>query len=91
MDATIVIRRPLVTEKNTTAQEQNRYVFEVDRGASKQDIKRAVEELYKVRVVAVNTARRPGKIRRTRLGYTRTSDLRKAIVRVHAEDRIELF
>lgn len=91
MDATIVIRRPLVTEKNTAAQEQNRYVFEVDRRATKQDIKRAVEELYKVRVVDVNTANRAGKIRRTRLGYTRTADLRKAIVRVHADDRIELF
>lgn len=91
METTCIIRKPLVTEKNTTAIEQNRYTFEVDRRASKSDIKRAVEDLYKVRVLGVNTSSRVGKIRRTRFGYTRTSDLRKAIVRVHPEDRIDLF
>ena len=91
MESTIVIRKPLVTEKNTTAIEQNRYAFEVDRRASKIDIKRAVEELYKVRVTGVNTANRDGKVRRTRYGYTQTSNVRKAIVRVHPDDRIELF
>jgi len=91
MEATTVIRKPLVTEKNTAAIEENRYVFEVDRRASKSDIKRAVEEIYKVRVTSVNTANRLGKIRRTRFGFTRTPDLRKAVVRVHPDDRIELF
>lgn len=91
MESATVIRRPLVTEKNTAATEQNRYAFEVDRRATKPDIKRAVEDLYKVRVVSVNTSNRIGKLRRTRFGYTRTPDLRKAVVRVHPDDRIELF
>lgn len=91
MEATTVIRKPLVTEKNSAAAEENRYVFEVDRRATKHDIKRAVEELYKVRVTSVNTANRIGKVRRTRFGYTRTPDLHKAVVRVHPDDRIELF
>ncbi len=91
MESTTVIRKPLVTEKNTTAIEQNRYAFEVDRRASKCDIKKAVEDLYKVRVMGVSTSNGAGKLRRTRYGYTRTTDQRKAVVRVHPDDRIELF
>jgi len=91
MESTTIIRKPLVTEKNTAAIEQNRYVFEVDRRASKSDIKKAVEDLYKVRVTGVSTSNGNGKLRRTRYGYTRTSDQRKAVIRVHPDDRIELF
>ncbi|MFG0330773.1 MAG: 50S ribosomal protein L23 [Phycisphaerales bacterium] len=91
MESTTVIRRPLITEKNTEAMEENRYAFEVDRRATKPQIRRAVEELYEVRVMGVATVRRKGKTRRTRYGYTNTGLVKKAIVKVHPEDRIELF
>ncbi|MBL1215928.1 MAG: 50S ribosomal protein L23 [Planctomycetes bacterium] len=91
MEATTVIRRPLLTEKNTDAAELNRYVFEVDRRARKPQIRQAIVELYGVRVESVSTIRRKGKTRRTRWGYRYTGDVKKAIVKVHPEDRIEFF
>jgi len=91
MESTTVIRRPLITEKNTIANEDNRYVFEVDRRARKPQIKRAIEDLYKVRVVGVSTLRQKRPVRRTRFGYVHSSPVKKAVVKVHADDRIELF
>ena len=92
MNATTIIRRPLVTEKTTfLASAFNRYAFEVDRRATKPQIRKAVEELYGVRVVSVATQRRKGQLRRNRFGYWKTKERKRAIVRVHPEDRIELF
>ncbi len=91
MEATTVIRKPLITEKSTDHIEENRYVFEVDTRARKGEIARAVAELYNVRIVGVSTLRRRGKMRRTRFGYSKTSDTKRAIVKVHPEDKIELF
>ena len=92
MEATFVIRKPLVTEKTTfTSTEFNRYAFEVDSRADKRQIKRAVEELYGVRVMSVATQNRKGQMRRNRYGHWRTKDVRRAIVKIHADDRIELF
>jgi large subunit ribosomal protein L23 len=92
MEPTQVIRRPLITEKTTYASgETNRYAFEVDRRADKFAIRRAVEALYGVKVTAVTTQNRIGKLRRYRYGYVQTSPTKRAIVRVRAGDRIELF
>lgn len=92
MEATTVIRKPLVTEKTTFASsETNRYTFEVDRRAAKDQIKRAVEELYKVRVLSVATQNRKGRTRRGRYGYWSTPDVKRAIVKLHPDDRIDLF
>lgn len=91
MESTTVIRHPVITEKSTEDSEQNRYYFEVDRRANKVQIARAIRELYEVRVVGVSTLRRRGKVRRTRYGYTKTSETKRAIIKVHPEDRIELF
>ncbi len=91
MLATTVIKRPLVTEKSTFAAELNRYAFEVDARANKPDIRRAVEELYGVRVLSVATQNRKGQMRRNRFGHWRAKKMKQAVVRVHAEDRIELF
>lgn len=91
MLATTVIKRPLVTEKSTFSAELNRYAFEVDARANKPDIRRAVEELYGVRVLAVATQNRKGQMRRNRFGHWRAKKMKQAVVRVHAEDRIELF
>jgi len=92
MEPTQVIRRPLVTEKATfETSEFNRYAFEVDRLARKDQIKRAIEELYKVRVVSVATQNRRGQLKRNRFGYFQAKGMKRAVVRIHPDDRIELF
>lgn len=92
MEATQIIHKPLVTEKNTFhADAFNRVAFEVDRRANKTQIKRAVEELYKVRVLSVATKIHKGRRHRNRFGFFRDSDLKQAIVKVHPEDKVELF
>ena len=92
MDATYIIKRPLVTEKSTFAMnELGQYAFEVDPRASKPAIKAAVESLYKVRVVSVNTQVRKGKERRLRYGYVNEPNTKRALVRLHPDDTIDLF
>jgi len=91
MIATTVVRRPLITEKATFASEHNRYTFEVDRRASKPQIKQAVQELYEVRVLSVATQVRKGARKRTRFGYVDMPAVKRAIVKIHPEDKIELF
>jgi large subunit ribosomal protein L23 len=91
MIATEVIRRPIVTEKTSHGSGVNRYAFEVDRRSTKTEIRRAVEELYKVRVLKVATSLRKGRVRRFRYGPAKLPDVKHAIVRIHPEDRIELF
>jgi large subunit ribosomal protein L23 len=91
MEPTAVIKKPLVTGKSTFAVEANRYAFQVDQRATKPQIRRALEALYGVRVLSVATQNCPGKLRRFRYGFVRTPTTKRAIVKVHAEDRIELF
>lgn len=92
MEVTTIIRKPLVTEKTTfNATANNRFAFEVDRRATKGQIKRAVEELYGVRVLSVATQVRKGHMRRNRMGWFRVGNVKHAIVKLHTEDRIELF
>ena len=87
-----VVIRPLVTEKGThLSQRHNSYAFEVVALATKLDIKRAVEELCKVRVVAVRTQNRVGKPKRTKTGYAQTKPWKKALVELHEDDRIAFF
>jgi large subunit ribosomal protein L23 len=86
-----VLRRPLITEKNTRLQSQGRYAFEVAARANKQQIKQAVEAAFKVSVTAVNTMTMPGKKRRIGKGQVMTSPWKKAIVILKPGDKIELF
>lgn len=87
-----VILRPLVTEKGVhRSSRYNAYAFEVAKSTTKVDIRRAVEELFNVKVVRVHTQNRKGKPRRTRFKATHTRDWKKAIVKLDAEHRIELF
>ena len=58
-----VLRRPAITEKNTLLQEQNKYAFEVAQGVNKHQVKQAVEEAFKVKVLSVNMITVPGKMR----------------------------
>lgn len=89
-----VILRPLVTEKGThqsTHQHHNAYSFQVNLWANKLEIKAAVEELFNVRVEKVRTQLRLGKKRRYRFKYGKESNWKKAIVKLHPEDKIEFF
>jgi len=92
LHATQIIKRPLITEKSTWESDaRNRYAFVVDMSATKEDIKKAIAELYKVRVTKVSTQVRKGKSFRTRYGESNTGDWKKAVVQLHPEDKINLF
>jgi large subunit ribosomal protein L23 len=92
MKPTTVIHRPLITEKNTfTSSEFNRYGFEVDPHATKDQIKTAIEKLYEVRVLSVATQTRRGRIKRNRFGTFVKGAHKRAIVKIHPDDKIELF
>ncbi len=87
-----IILRPLVTEKGMhKANRSNAYAFEVNRLAGKEDIRRAVEELFDVKVVRVNTQNRKGKPRKTRFRSGETKAWKKAIVTLDPEHRINFF
>jgi large subunit ribosomal protein L23 len=75
-----IIRNPVVTEKSTMASESNQVVFDVAIDASKPEIKAAVEALFSVKVKAVNTLVRKGKVKRFRGTIGRQGDVKKAVV-----------
>jgi large subunit ribosomal protein L23 len=86
-----IIIRPLITEKNTNLMAFNKYSFEVDRHATKPQIKRAIESIFNVSVTKVHTMNVRGKMRRRGRFVGYTSDWKKAIVTLAEGDRIELF
>jgi len=87
-----VVVKPLVTEKGMhRSTRNNAYAFEVNRLATKADVRRAIEELFEVKVLKVHVQNRKGKPRRTKMDYGYTKDWKKAIVTLDAEHRIELF
>jgi len=86
-----VLRRPLVTEKNAMLQAAGKYAFQVAGGATKPQIRQAVEKAFKVKVTAVNVMTVPGKERRMGRRQVRTPSWRKAIVTLQPGDKIEFF
>lgn len=87
-----IVLRPLVTEKGMhRSTRYNQYSFEVNRLAGKTAIKEAIEALFNVRVIGVNTQNRKGKPRRTRARFGYTKSWKKAVVKLNAEDRIDFF
>ena len=87
-----VIVKPLVTEKGMhKSTRNNAYAFEINRLATKEDVKKAVETLFEVKVLKVATQNRKGKVRRTRFRLGMTKDWKKAIVTLDAEHRINFF
>jgi len=86
-----VLRRPIITEKNTMLQEQDKYTFEVARNADKHHIKLAVEKAFKVKVTDVNVLTVPGKTRRTRRGQVASSPWKKAVVGLKHGQNIQFF
>ena len=75
-----VIVSPVITEKSTMASEQNQVVFNVAPKATKPEIKAAIEALFSVKVTAVNTLVRKGKVKRFRGTIGRQGDVKKAVV-----------
>jgi large subunit ribosomal protein L23 len=75
-----IIREPVITEKATLISEHNQVSFKVPLDASKPEIKMAVEELFKVKVTAVNTLRQKGKVKRFRGRVGKRNDIKKAII-----------
>lgn len=86
-----VLRRPLITEKNTLLGEQNKYTFEVAVTANKPMVRRAVETLFKVDVIDVNVCRVQGKMRRVGRDRGMTRSWKKAIVTLKPGQRLEVF
>jgi large subunit ribosomal protein L23 len=86
-----VIIRPMVSEKSYAGLEQNRYTFLVARGATKTEIKEAVQKIWGVRVVEVNTLNRKGKSKRFRYTQGKRPDQKQAMVTLAEGDAIEIF
>jgi len=87
-----VIVKPLVTEKGIhAASTVNQYTFEISSFAGKDDVRRAVEELFSVKVLKVRTQQRKGKSRRHKFRMGQTKGWKKAIVTLHADNRIDFF
>ncbi len=86
-----VIVRPVVSEKSYSGIEAGTYTFIVDPRANKTEIKEAVQRIWNVRVVSVNTLRRKGKVKRYRYTSGKRPDEKRAIVTLAEGDTIELF
>ncbi|MEI6485403.1 50S ribosomal protein L23 [Sandarakinorhabdus oryzae] len=85
-----IVVKPVITEKSTLVSEFNQVVFQVAKDATKPQIKAAVEALYGVKVLAVNTMVAKGKTKRWRGQEYRRSDVKKAVVTVADGDRIDV-
>lgn len=90
LDAYDVILKPVITEKSTMASEHNQVVFRVRRGATKPQIKAAVEQLFDVKVKAVNTLNRKGKIKRFKGVLGRRRDEKNAVVTLEEGQSIDV-
>jgi large subunit ribosomal protein L23 len=85
-----VVIRPIVSEKSYAGIEGNRYTFLVSLDSNKTEIKEAIQQIWNVRVLAVNTIKRKGKVKRTRLGTGKRPDQKRAVATLAAGDSIEI-
>ncbi|MCK9895908.1 50S ribosomal protein L23 [Frankia sp. AgB32] len=86
-----VILRPVVSEKSYSLLDENVYTFVVHPDANKTQIKLAVQQIFKVRVLRVNTINRQGKRKRTKHGWGQRSATKRALVSLAPGDTIEIF
>ena len=86
-----VLVKPLVSEKSVMLMEDNKYSFQVARDANKIEIKRAVEEIFKVKVLNVTTRNLKGKLKRMGKYQGKRPDTKRAIVTLKDGDKIEIF
>ena len=86
-----IVIRPVVSEKSYAGLERNTYTFLVDPRANKTEIKEAIQQIWNVRVLNVNTMNRQGKVKRTRLSTGKRPDQKRAVVTLAEGDTIEIF
>jgi large subunit ribosomal protein L23 len=86
-----ILLAPVISEKSYGLLDENKYTFEVSPDANKTQIKIAVEKVFDVTVTGVNTLNRQGKRKRTRSGWGKRKDTKRAIVTVADGQRIEIF
>ena len=86
-----VIIRPVVSEKSYAGLERNTYTFLVDQRANKTEIKEAIQKIWNVQVLSVNTLMRRGKVKRRRYTQGKRADQKRAIVTLAEGDTIEIF
>ena len=86
-----VIVAPVVSEKSYSVLDQNWYTFIVHPDANKTQIKIAIQQIFNVRVLTVNTANRQGKRKRTKTGFGQRKAIKRAMVKLADGDRIEAF
>jgi large subunit ribosomal protein L23 len=89
LDNTAIIKALIRTEKSTLVEPDGKYLFLVNNGANKIQIRRAVEQLYKVKVKCVNTFISVGKMKKVRHQLGKTPDIKKAIVTLVKGQKIE--
>ena len=85
-----IILKPVVSEKSYSLMDQGKYTFLVDPRANKTEIKIAIEDIFDVKVASVNTTNRLGKVKRTRNGFGKRKDTKRAIVTLR-EGTIDIF
>ena len=86
-----ILLAPVISEKSYGLLDENKYTFLVSPDANKTQTKIAVDQVFGVKVTAVNTVNRQGKRKRTRFGYGKRNDTKRAVVSLAAGDRIDLF
>ncbi|MBQ0922865.1 MULTISPECIES: 50S ribosomal protein L23 [Saccharopolyspora] len=87
-----IILKPVISEKSYGLLEQSQYTFLVDPRSNKTEIKIAIEQIFDVKVASVNTINRDGKRKRTRTGFGKRKDTKRAIVTLTPESKaIEIF
>jgi large subunit ribosomal protein L23 len=87
-----IIKRPVITERTSEMMAEKKYVFEVDMRSNKTEIKQAIEAIFKVKVVNVNTLRMPAKPKRYGRFSGYTSEWKKAVVKLSADSKeLEFF
>ena len=86
-----ILLRPVISEKSYGLLDENKYTFIVSPDANKTQIKIAVQQVFNVTVLDVNTLNRRGKRKRTRTGFGQRKSTKRAVVSLAAGDRIEIF
>jgi large subunit ribosomal protein L23 len=86
-----ILLAPVISEKSYGLLDENKYTFLVRPDANKTQIKIAVEQVFQVKVIGVNTINRQGKRKRTRVGFGKRPDTKRAVVSVAVGQRIDIF
>ncbi len=86
-----ILLGPVVSEKSFELADQGKYTFKVAKTANKIEIKEAVQVVFGVKVLSINTLNRRGKLKRTRYGYGRRKDEKRAIIQVESGQTIDMF